>query len=131
LLDRSMVLQQLEKYELSSRDLQVADKQIEMLDFSRSTLDDIGKYVFSDDTGPYRAPPYEKLMVNTMNMVNYLVRGDLNGARVEARRLAVIQKYLRDHEDPAAAMMAPGSYFAGFVFEKSGRPDEALRYYDE
>src|SRR5690606_18563198 len=49
----------------------------------------------------------------------------------EARRLAVIQKYLRDHEDPAAAMMAPGSYFAGFVFEKSGRPDEALRYYDE
>lgn len=131
LLDRSMVLQQLEDYRTSSRDLQVADKQIEMLDFSRTAVSDIGKYIFSDDSGPYRAPPYEKLMVNTMNMVNYLARGDLNGARIEARRLAVVQKYLRDHEDPAVAMMAPGSYFAGFVFEKSGRPDEALRFYDE
>lgn len=131
ILDRSMILQQVEKFDLSSRDLETADKQIEMLDFSRSTVDDIGKYVFSDDTGPYKAPPYEKLMINTMNMVNYLARGDLSGARVEARRLAIMQKYLRDHEDPAASMMAPGSYFAGFVFEKSGSPDEALRYYDE
>jgi hypothetical protein len=66
-----------------------------------------------------------------MNMVNYLAQGDLSGARVEARRLAIMQKYLRDHEDPARAMNAPGSYFAGFVFEKSGNADEALRYYDE
>ncbi len=131
LLDRSMILQQLQEYELSSRDLEVADKQIELLDFSRSTLDSIGEYVFSDDTGPYKAPPYEKLMINTMNMVNYLARSDLNGARIEARRLAVIQKYLRDNESPARAMMGPGSYLAGFTFEKSGRPDQALRYYDE
>ncbi len=131
ILDRSMILQQLEKYPLSSRDLETADKQIEMLDFSRTAIDDIGKYVFSDETGPYKAPPYEKLMINTMNMVNYLAEGDLSGARVEARRLAIMQKYLRDHDDPARAMNAPGSYFAGFVFEKSGDADEALRYYDE
>jgi tetratricopeptide (TPR) repeat protein len=131
ILDRSMILQQLEKFPLSSRDLETADKQIEMLDFARSALDDIGKYVFSDETGPYKAPPYEKLMINTMNMVNYLAQGDLAGARVEARRLAIMQKYLRDHDDPARAMNAPGSYFAGFVFEKSGDADEALRYYDE
>src|SRR6187455_1533975 len=93
LLDRSMILQQLKKYELASRDLQLADKEIELLDFSHNALDSIGKYTFSDDTGPYKAPPYEKLMVNTMNMVNYLARGDLNGARIEARRLAVMQKY--------------------------------------
>src|SRR5262245_28462851 len=67
ILDRSMILQQLQKYELSSRDMQTADKQIELLDFSHNALDSIGKYVFSDDTGPYKAPPYEKLMVNTMN----------------------------------------------------------------
>src|SRR5690606_17289273 len=131
LLDRSMILQQLQKHELSSRDLEIADKQIELLDFSRNALDGLGKYMFSDDTGPYKAPPYEKLMINTMNMVNYLVRGDLNGARVEARRLAVMQKYLEDSENPAQAMMGPGSYLAGFTFEKSGKPDQALRYYDE
>lgn len=131
LLSRSMVLQELARYELSSRDLETCDKLIELLDFSRSAVDDIGKYLFSDDVGPYKAPPYEKLMINTVNMVNYLARADLNGARIEARRLAVMQKYLEDNEDPARALVGAGSYLAGFVNEKSGRPQEALRYYDE
>ena len=140
LLDRAMVLQALgsmsgaaspKEYTLSSRDLEVADKQVEMLDLGRDAAHDIAKYMFSDDVGPYKAPPYEKLMINTMNMVNYLVRGDLNGARVEARRLAVMQRYLKEHETPDAALSAPSSYLAGFIFEKSGEAQEALRYYDE
>ncbi len=130
-LDRAMVLQQLKDYGLSSRDLEIADKQIQTMDFSRNALDDIGKYAFSDDTGPYKAPAYEKLLINTINMQNYLLQGDLNGGRIEARRLAVMQKYLSQSADPAQALLGPGSYFAGFIFEKSGKPDEALRYYDE
>lgn len=140
LLDRSMILQSLgstsqevasKDYELSSRDLEVADKGIEVLDLSRSAVHEIGKYLFSDNVGPYKAPPYEKLMINTMNMVNYLVRSDLDGGRVEARRLAVMQQYITEHESPGEALMGPGSYYAGFIFEKSGRYQEALRYYDE
>lgn len=131
ILDRAMILQQLDSYRLSSRDLEVADKQIEILDLSRNAADELGKYLFSDATGPYKAPAYEKLMINSINMVNYLVQNDLNGARVEARRFSVMQKFISEHEDPAAGLMAPGSYLAGFTFEKSGRPDEALRYYDE
>lgn len=131
ILDRAMILQQLEEYALSSRDLQVADKEIEVLDFSRGTLDDIGKYMFSDDTGAYKAPFYEKLLINTENMVNYLQAGDLNGARIEARRLAVMQTYIADHKGEGASLIGPGSYLAGFIFEKSGQPQEALRYYDE
>jgi hypothetical protein len=130
LLDRAMVLQQLQSYKYSSRDLEVCDKQVQMMDFSRNTAHDIGRYLFSDDVGPYKAPPFEKLLINTMNMVNYLVQGDLQGARVEARRLAVMQKYLKDN-DPDNALAAPGSYLAGFTFEKSGSYDEALRYYDD
>ena len=102
-----------------------------MLDFDRGTLDDIGKYLFSDDTGPYKAPFYEKLLINTMNMLNYLELGDLNGARIEARRLAVMQRFISDHEGVGASLTGPGSYLAGFIFEKSGQPQEALRYYDE
>jgi tetratricopeptide (TPR) repeat protein len=131
LLDRAMVLQELDQYQLSSRDLEVSDKQIEVLDLSASAVADIGRYTFSDSAGPYKAPAYEKLMINTMNMMNYLARSDLNGARVEARRLAVMQKYTRDKGDKARALLGPGSYLAGFVFEKSGKPDDALRYYDE
>ncbi len=131
LLDRAMVLQQLDQYKLSSRDLGIADKRIDILDLSRNAADDVGRYMFSDDTGPYKAPAYEKLMINTMNMVNYLVLRDLNGARVEARRLTVIQRFIKEHEDPGAALSGPGSYLAGFIFEKSGKPDEALRFYDD
>ncbi len=130
-LDRAIVLQQLDRYDLSSRDLEAADKKIEILDLSRGAGADLGRYLFSDDAGPYRAPAYEKLMINTMNLVNYLARGDLNGGRVEARRLAVMQKYLADRQDPSVALVGAGSYLAGFVFEKSSRPQEALRYYDE
>ena len=131
LLDRSMVLQALGQYAFASRDLELSDKQIEVLDLSRGAGHELGKYLFSDDAGPYRAPAYEKLLINTMGMVNYLARGDLNGARIEARRLTVMQKYLSDSEGPGAAMVGPGSYLAGFTFEKSGKSDEALRYYDE
>ena len=131
LLDRAMVLQELEQYQLSSRDLEISDKQIEVLDLSANAAADIGRYLFSDDVGPYKAPAYEKLMINTMNMMNYLVRADLNGARVEARRLAVMQKFTKDKGDAAEALLGPGSYLAGFVFEKSGKPEDALRYYDE
>ena len=131
LLDRSMILQQLEQYKWSSRDLEVSDKEIQVLDFSANAASDIGRYMFSDSSGPYKAPAYEKLMINTMNMVNYLARSDLNGARIEARRLSVMQKYMSDKGDKARALLGPGSYLAGFVLEKSGKPDEALRYYDE
>jgi len=131
LLDRSMVLQELGKSKLSSHDLEVADKQLMVLDFSRGATDELGKYLFSDQSGPYRAPAYEKLLVNTMNMMNYLSRGDLEGARVEARRLSVLEQYFKNSGEAKDAFIGPGSYLAGFVFEKSGQPDEALRYYDE
>jgi hypothetical protein len=130
-LDRAVILQQLDQFALSSRDLEAADKQIEVLDFSRGSLDDISKYMFSDDSGPYAAPAYEKLLINTMNMVNYLARSDLSGARVEARRFATMQKFVAEHATHERSLSGPGSYLSGFIFEKSNQPGEALRYYDE
>jgi hypothetical protein len=130
-LERSVCLQALNEYDWSSRDLEVADKQIQVLDFTRGTMDDIAKFMFSDSSGPYQAPPYEKLMINTLNMVNYLTRGDLSGARVEARRLAVMQQFITEHEAKGAVVGVPGSYLAGFTYERSKEPGEALRFYDE
>jgi hypothetical protein len=135
LLDRAMVLQALREYGESSRNFEVADKAIEMLDFSRSTSDEIVKYLFSESAGPYKARPYEKLMLNSLNMVNYLALRDLEDARVEARRFSIMREYLlregkqdQREVDQAGAF---GSYLAGYAFEKSGDAEEALRYYDE
>ncbi len=130
-LERGTVLQQLGRHKFSSRDLEAADKEIEVLDFSRRGVHEVGRYLFSDDVGPYRAPPYEKLMINTLNMVNYLVRGDLAGARVEARRFTVMQKFIDEHESHRESLSGIGSYLAGFIFEMSERYGEAVRYYKE
>ncbi|MBI4704125.1 MAG: hypothetical protein HY744_23705 [Deltaproteobacteria bacterium] len=129
-LDRAAVLQSMDRYELSARDFGAADKAIDLLDLSRSAAHDVGRYLFSDDVGPYRAPGYEKLLINTFNMMNYLALRDLSGTRVEARRLAVVQRYLKDRGEHGT-LLGLGSYLAGFAFEKSAQRDEALRHYDE
>jgi hypothetical protein len=130
LLDRGNILLAMDRHKLSARDLGAADKSIDVLDMSRGATDELGKYLFSDDVGPYKAPAYEKLLINTINLMNYLALGDLSGAKVEARRLAIMQKYLRDQED-TSALLGLGSYLAGFAFEKSGQSPEALLYYDD
>lgn len=130
LLDRGTIQLARGKHQLSARDMGAADKAIDLLDLSRDSLDDVGKYLFSDDVGPYRAPAFEKLLVNSFNMVNYLALGDLEGARVEARRLAVVQDFLKTKEEETA-LVGLGSLLAGFAMEKSGKNDEAILYYDE
>jgi hypothetical protein len=65
-------------------------------------------------------------------MLNYLELRDLNGARIEARRLAVMQRYVGDElRENDNAVLGLGGLMAGFAFEKSDQVDEALRWYDE
>lgn len=131
-LDRASIQQGLSEFPLSQRDFEAADKAIDMLDLAHNAGDSIGEYVFSGSSGRYQAPPYEKLMINTLNMLNYLERRDLGGAKVEARRLAVMQKYYRDRlERPENPVLGLGSMLAGFAYEQSGETEEALRYYDD
>jgi len=131
-LDRGSVQQSVAQFPASQRDLEAADKAVDMLDIAHDAKDSLGEYVFSGSSGKYQAPPHEKLLVNTLDMVNYLELHDLNGARVEARRLAVIQKYIADdlHEQDSA-VLGLGAFLAGLTFEKSDQPDEALRWYDQ
>jgi hypothetical protein len=131
-LDRGSIQQSVAQFDDSKRDFEAADKAIDMLDLAHDAKDSIGEYVFSGSSGKYQAAPYEKLMVNTLDMLNYLELKDLNGARIEARRLAVMQKYVADdlHErdNPVLGL---GGFLAGLTFEQSDQTDEALRWYDE
>jgi len=130
-LDRGAIQQSLAEFKWSKRDYEAADKAIDMLDLSRNAADTIGTYMFSDASGRYKSPPYEKLLVNALNMVNYLDTHDLNGAKIEARRFSVYQKYFRDKLKSDNAVLGLAGFLAGYTFEKSGDVDEALRYYDE
>ena len=129
-LERAMVLQAMGEFELSAKNFQAAEKKLEFLDLARDGAGKIGKYIYSDDATKYKTTPTEKLSLNALNMVNYLARGDLNGAKVEAKRFTTMRKYFSDY-DPEHEHGAFGSYLAGFVYERLGRSDTALRYYEE
>ena len=130
LLERAMVLHAKGDWKLSARDLGVADKQLVLLDIARDP-GQIGKWIFSDSSGKYHAPPSEKLALNAFNLLNYLMLGDLSGARVEAKRFTITREYLSTTDNGKDAHGAFGSYLAGFTHERLGEVDEALRYYDE
>lgn len=130
LLERGIVLHARGEYKLSARDLSTAEKQLELLDIARDGAGQLGKYVFSDSSTKYKTPPSEKLVLNAYNLLNYLLQGDLSGARVEAKRFTVMHEYLAAY-DAVHPHGAFGSYLAGFVFEQLGEHEEALRYYDE
>ncbi len=130
ILERATVLQAMGEWESSATNFEFADKQLELLDIARDTAGKIGKYIYSDSATKYKTSPTEKLALNAMNMCNYLARGDLSGAKVEAKRFTVMRTYLRDY-DPEGEHGAFGSYLAGYVYERQGNYDEALRYYEE
>jgi hypothetical protein len=128
-LERAVLLQATGQYQSSARDLSAAEAELEVLDLTSDPAGTIGKYVYSDSAQTYRTPPTERLALSSLNMLNYLALNDLDGAGVEARRFTVSRNYLEslDKADHGAF----GSYLAGFVFEKLGEPDRALRYYEE
>lgn len=130
LLERSLVLHAKGDWRLSARDMVAADKQLVLLDIARDA-GQVGKWIFSDAAGKYHAPPSEKLALNAINTLNYLLMGDLSGARVEAKRFTITRDYLAQLDAGESAHGAFGSYIAGFVFERLGEVDTALRYYDE
>ncbi len=130
LLERSMVLHAKGDWRSSAKDMVAADKELVLLDIGRDA-GQVGKWIFSDSSGKYHAPPSEKLALNAINMLNYVLAGDLSGARVEAKRFTITREYLGQLDAGKSAHGAFGSYIAGFVFERLGETDTALRYYDE
>ena len=132
-LERAMLLQAQDRYEWSARDLSAAETELEFLDLKLDTAGNIGKYIYNDSAEVYKAQPTERLALNALNMLNYLAMDNMEGAGVEARRFTLAREYLQslDQDGAESSHGAFGSYLAGFVFEKLGEPDRALRYYEE
>ena len=130
-LERGIVLQSLGRFEESSRDLQAAEREIELLDLRVDSVGALGRYLYSDSSRKYKAPPTERLALNAVNLLNYLARGDLDGAAVEARRFQTQREFLASNGIEAPGPASLGAYLAGIVFEKLGEGDRALRYYEE
>ena len=131
LLDRGSLQQATARFDGSQRDFSSAEQKLELLDLSTNAVAALGSYLYSDSAKTYKTPPSERLALNSINLLNYLARGDLSGAAVEARRFQVMRDYLSSINASAPGPDRMGAYLAGFVFEQGGEGDRALRYYDE
>lgn len=131
LAERGMLKLAERNYHGAARDFRVADSSLEVLDLTTDVAGNIGRYLFSDDSGVYVAPAIEKVLLNTMNMLAFLCLGDLESGRVEARRAKIIQSFLEQDELECCSHNAFTSYLSGVVYEWSNRPDDALRFYGE
>ncbi len=126
LLSRGALHQRAGNHAAATADLTAADKAIEILDFSKSSAEDLGKFLFSDDTGAYRAPIFEKLMINPLALISFWGVGDMQAARVEARRFGIAWRYARESsQDIHMPTGCVGLYLSMATFIASGRPDEA------
>lgn len=131
LLERATLLQAMGHYESASRDMIAVDQRLEWLDIQSDTTDRILEFVYTDEAGPYRAPPHERLLLNAMNMVNFMARGEHAGARVEARRFDLLQRFFLDDGSRKLIydVLGLGNYLAGAAFEAGGDYRGAVRFY--
>jgi hypothetical protein len=130
-LDRSVLLQAMGLFDQAARDLSAAEEELEIIDFTKDPVATLAGYLYSDSAKAYRATPVERLSLNAVNLLNYVARGDLEGAAIEARRFQAVRDFLETSSLDDRGVFAFGAYLAGFVFEQSNQGDRALRYYED
>ena len=133
LLERATLLQALGRYDLAARDMIAVDQRMLWLDLDGEKSADLAKYMYSASATPYRAPAYERMLLNTLNMVNFMAQGDMQGAKVEARRFALLEElFVRGDEQKdilTSGTLAAGNYLGGVAFEAARGYDIAVRYF--
>lgn len=130
-LERGVLQQSLGRWPDSARDLSAAEKEVELIEYTRDPVGSLAGYIYSDSAKPYAAMATERLALNPVNLQNYLARGDFDGAAVEARRFQTTREFMQTEKIGDHGVAPFGAYLAGFVFEALGEGDRALRYYDE
>ena len=123
LMEKSMIHSRMGNYQLATKDLMRAynKNQVEVLTNNPKAM---AKYLFTDYAGLYRTKPYEEVVHNTINMINFMAMGDLSGAAVEAKQFHNAQYYWEKLKDETGAGNALGYYLGYLVLKKLERYGE-------
>ena len=122
-LDRALILQLTGDFAGSAASLEKAKARDEEL-YTRSLTNEASTWAVNDNMAPYRAPAYERVLMNVFQMLNYLQMGQLDEAIVEARDLdarfpVVPGQERRRFEDNGFARL-----LAGILYEAAGTPQD-------
>lgn len=140
------------QYDSSSRYFTQAEEEIDAL-FTKSISQGITSFLFvNDNTLSYNGEAYEDVYLNAFKSLNYIHRGDLEGALVEARRMAYkLSRIETKYKGIAEALSkadtldrgnwktgkssvqnsALSHYLASVLYAKSGKPDDARIEYEK
>lgn len=130
LFDRGMALQLAGRYKESCYDWLKADKMSEVKDYTSISTEAL-TLVTSENIKDYKGEDFEKVIINAMLAINYVMDKKYDDALVEARRVnQKLYKYKyeakRDYEQNPFAR-----YLAALVWEATGKYDDAYIDYKE
>lgn len=123
-LDRAALLHDAQNPAASDEMLASAQEYIDEL-YAKSVSASVGRLFINDLTTPYYAANYERALTYYYRAQNFLQRGDISSAAVEARRAVFFLDHLRAdkrkgyNDDPFV------QYFASLVFESVGQRSDA------
>ena len=98
--------------------------------YTRSVTNEAAAIVTNDNVRPYRARPFEVLVLHEMQIMNYLALKNIDGAMVEVNRAqkAMTELYQKDNDKTNDNGFL--RYLTAIVYEMAGEPDEAaIAYY--
>ena len=130
MMDEGMVLHAAGKFEESIQVLAQADKLSERLDFT-SVSEEAKVLISSERERAYRGEDFEKLMISTLQALNYAQLGKDEDALVEVRRVNERMQRMINEEKKPYEQLAIARYLTGVLWEDQGHADDAFIDYAE
>jgi hypothetical protein len=130
-MDRGMTLHLAGRYEESTAVLDKAEQEVEEL-YTRRISTQAKAFLYNDTELPFEGAAYEQVMLNVLKALNYAVRGNLQEALVEARRVDHRLNVLADRAgDQPDAYKDDGlaRYLSGILYEAAGELNDAFIAY--
>lgn len=107
-------------------DLQNAKRVIEQLQ-ATSVSENLGAVTVNETLRSYTSSASERMLLQQLLILSYLMQNDLEGARVEVLQAQEIEKSLPD--EGLSGLVASSNYLGGLVYELNGEQDNAMISY--
>ena len=127
--DLGVLLHYCGNYKESATNFDEAEKVYDEL-YTRSVTNEAAAIVTNDNVRPYRARPFEVLVLHEMQIMNYLAQKNIDGAMVEVNRAQKAMTALYQKDNDKTNDNGFLRYLTALVYEMAGEPDEAaIAYY--
>ena len=112
----------------SIKHFEKAEKIYEDL-YTKSVTNEAAAIATNDNIRPYRARPFEVLLMYQYQILNYLALGDLDEALVEVRRAQIASEALYQKDKDKVNDNGWLRYLSAIVYEMAGEEDDAAIAY--